>query len=243
MALLALRGQAPQDQSWGFDTRWLYGLNLVLVGGLLAWHWRDYGELARQNWPSLFETLAAVLVGLVVFGLWITLTARWMQIGQATAAFVPLDAQGQLLWPLIAVRWLGATLLVPVMEELFWRSFLMRWFNNPQFERVPPGQTTLKAVVLSTFVFMLAHPLWLAAVVAGLACAGLYRWRGNSFKLSARGNIATGKGSVQAGWFSPPLLGPLRGYVQVFSGYGESLIDYNWNQTTIGAGVALNDGF
>jgi phospholipase A1/A2 len=72
---------------------------------------------------------------------------------------------------------------------------------------------------------------------------GLYRWNGNSFKLSARGNIATGKGSVQAGWFTPPLLGPLRGYVQVFSGYGESLIDYNWNQTTIGAGVALNDGF
>jgi phospholipase A1/A2 len=72
---------------------------------------------------------------------------------------------------------------------------------------------------------------------------GLYRWRGNSFKLSARGNVATGKGSVQAGWFTPPLLGPLRGYVQVFSGYGESLIDYNWNQSTVGVGVALNDGF
>jgi phospholipase A1 len=72
---------------------------------------------------------------------------------------------------------------------------------------------------------------------------GLYRWQGNSFKLSARGNVATGKGSVQAGWFTPPLLGPLRGYVQVFSGYGESLIDYNWNQTTVGVGVALNDGF
>jgi phospholipase A1/A2 len=72
---------------------------------------------------------------------------------------------------------------------------------------------------------------------------GMYRWRGNSFKLSARGNVSTGKGSVQAGWFTPPLLGPLRGYVQVFSGYGESLIDYNWNQTTVGVGVALNDGF
>jgi phospholipase A1 len=71
----------------------------------------------------------------------------------------------------------------------------------------------------------------------------LYRWRGNSFKLSARGNLSTGKGAVQAGWFTPPLLGPLRGYLQVFSGYGESLIDYNWNQTTVGVGVALNDGF
>ena len=34
----------------------------------------------------------------------------------------------------------------------------------------------------------------------------------------------------------------LRGYVQFFSRYGESLIDYNWNQTTIGAGIALSDG-
>lgn len=72
--------------------------------------------------------------------------------------------------------------------------------------------------------------------------SALYRWRGNSFSVSGRGNIAKGKGAVQAGWFSPPLLGPLRGYVQVFSGYGESLIDYNWKQTTVGAGIALSDG-
>ena len=70
----------------------------------------------------------------------------------------------------------------------------------------------------------------------------LYRWRGHSFLLGARGNLNTGKGAVQFGWTTPPLLGPFRGYVQVFSGYGESLIDYNWKQTTIGVGVALSDG-
>jgi phospholipase A1 len=70
----------------------------------------------------------------------------------------------------------------------------------------------------------------------------LYRWRGNSFSIGGRGNLRTGKGAVQASWTTPPFLGPLRGYVQVFSGYGESMIDYNWKQTTIGAGVALSDG-
>ena len=101
-----------------------------------------------------------------------------MQIGDATAAFVPVDAQGRLNWPLIAVRWLGAALLVPVMEELFWRSFLMRWLQSPVFEGLDPRRTGAKAVLLSTFVFMLAHPLWLAAIVAGLAYALLYRSTG-----------------------------------------------------------------
>ena len=72
--------------------------------------------------------------------------------------------------------------------------------------------------------------------------SALYRWRGNTFSTSVRGNVSTGKGAIEAGWFSQPLFGPLRAYVQVFSGYGESLIDYNWKQTTIGAGIALSDG-
>lgn len=69
----------------------------------------------------------------------------------------------------------------------------------------------------------------------------IYKWRGHSFSLMGRGNISTGKGAVQLTWMSPKLLGPLRAYVQGFSGYGESLIDYNWNQNTIGIGIALND--
>ena len=178
MLLLGLRGQAEGLLVAGLDGRWLYALNLPLVGGLLAWWWRDYGELHRQNLPSLRELALAVGVGVAVFVLWIRLDAPWMQIGQATASFVPVDAQGQLLWPLIVVRWLGATLLVPVMEELFWRSFLMRWLHNPQFEALAPERTGAKALVLSTFVFMLAHPLWLAAIVAGLAYALLYRHTG-----------------------------------------------------------------
>ncbi len=178
MGLLALRGMAPTDDRWGFDTRWLYAANLVVVGGMLLVWWRAYGELARANWPDLPELLLSVGVGLGVFVLWIHLDAPWMQIGEPTAAFVPKDASGQLLWPLIAVRWLGAALLVPVMEELFWRSFLMRWVQSPVFEGVDPRRVGVKAVLLSTFVFMLAHPLWLAAIVAGLAYALLYRGTG-----------------------------------------------------------------
>jgi CAAX prenyl protease-like protein len=77
------------------------------------------------------------------------------------------------------VRWLGAALVVPVMEELFWRSFIMRWLEKADFMSVNPRDVGLKAVLLSTFVFTLAHTEWLAAVIAGLAYAWLYRRTGS----------------------------------------------------------------
>jgi CAAX prenyl protease-like protein len=174
MLLLVLRGELPSDTGLAIDARWVYGLTVVIVGALLAWYWREYGELVAQTWPSLSEAALAVAVGLVVFALWITLDAPWMTLGTPSATFTPLDASGRIIWPLAALRWIGAALIVPVMEELFWRSFLMRWIQSPQFESVVPQRVGLKAIVLSTFVFMLAHTLWLAAIIAGLAYAWLY---------------------------------------------------------------------
>jgi len=174
VALLALRGAAPTDGSWGIDPRWIYGVTVVAVGGLLAIFWREYGEFARQRRPTAAEALLATAVGLGVFALWIQLDAPWMTIGAPSAVFTPLTAAGTIDWPLAAVRWVGATLVVPVMEELFWRSFLMRWIERPVFEGVDPQRVGTKAIVLSTFVFVLAHTMWLAAIVAGLAYTWLY---------------------------------------------------------------------
>lgn len=178
IALLALRGALPADGRAGVDPRWIYAGQALLVGGLLVLLWRHYGGLVRQNLPSPREWLLAVGVGIAVFGLWITLTAPWMLAGKPVASFVPVNEAGALDWPLIAFRLLGAAIVVPLMEELFWRGFLMRWIDSPVFEVVDPQRVSLKAVVLSTFVFTLAHTQWLAAALAGLAYAGIYRHTG-----------------------------------------------------------------
>jgi len=178
MVLLAIRGAAPPDGAWGFDPRWIYALAVLAVGALM-WRWRrEYGELSQQLAPDARELLLAVGVGVAVFALWITLDAPWMRLGAPVAKFIPVGGNGELLWPRIAARWVGAALLVPLMEELFWRSFVMRWIDSARFEAVDPRQTSAKAVVLSTFLFMLAHTLWLAAILAGLAYAWLYRRTG-----------------------------------------------------------------
>ena len=57
-------------------------------------------------------------------------------------------------------------------------------------------------------------------------------------ELTARLNPSTGKGMARVGYHFP-LVGDLHGYFSVFSGYGESLLDYNHRQTTVSAGVSM----
>lgn len=175
MILLAVRGNWPQ--AWDFvDPRWLYAASVVIVSGALIWFWRRYQELGRGSGLSIPHWALSIVVGVVVFQLWINLTEPWMMLGEATAGFVPVDENGELIWSLVVFRWVGAALMVPIMEELFWRSYLMRWIDKPEFEQVDPGSVTAKAIVLSTVVFTLAHTQWLGAVIAGLAYAWLYRY-------------------------------------------------------------------
>lgn len=63
--------------------------------------------------------------------------------------------------------------------------------------------------------------------------------RGNhDLGLMARYNVAENNGALQLGWHWP-LIGDVKGYIQLFTGYGESLIDYNHKQTTVGVGASL----
>jgi phospholipase A1/A2 len=67
-----------------------------------------------------------------------------------------------------------------------------------------------------------------------------YAWGRNVFTLTTRLNTATGYGAAEGTW-SFPIQQRLRAYVKLFTGYGETLIDYNWQQTSIGVGVQLAD--
>jgi len=151
--------------------RWLYPLKIGLVAVLLALFWRHYREL-RPFRLAPAAIAAALAVGVGVLVLWVSLNADWMIVGSASG-FDPRDA-GRIDWLLVAIRIAGAALVVPVMEELFWRSFFMRWIVRPDFETVEPSQLGLKSFVITVLLFGFEHNLWLAGIVAGAAYSLLY---------------------------------------------------------------------
>jgi CAAX prenyl protease-like protein len=152
--------------------RWLYPLKIGIVALLLAFFWRQYAELRHTRPGPSVASLAAVAAGVIVLVLWISLDAGWMIVGSAPGFDPRVD--GHLDWAWIAVRIAGAALVVPVMEELFWRSFLMRWIEQTDFEKVDPRQIGLKGFVITIVLFGFEHNLWLAGIVAGAAYSALF---------------------------------------------------------------------
>ena len=170
--LLVLEGMLP---GWvpDFDVRWLYPVKAGLVALALVVLWRHYTEL--KSWSLSFgHVFLSLAVGLLVLVLWVNLDAGWMLMGEMGKGFNPTQETGQIDWMLVAFRIAGAALVVPIMEELFWRSFLQRWVQNPDFLALNPAQIGLKALLIASALFAIEHVQWLAGLIAGLAYGWLY---------------------------------------------------------------------
>jgi len=159
------------------ELRWLYAVRIFVVAVLILALHKTYVELRLPAVVRMRDWVIAVVAGVVVFVLWIKLNAGWMTIG-TPAGFDPTEADG-IDWWMVAVRLAGAALVVPVMEELFWRSFLMRWFARQDFLAVEPARVGLQAFAITAVFFAFEHNLWLAGLVAGVVYNLLYMRSGN----------------------------------------------------------------
>ena len=143
---------------------WIYPLQAVLCGLLLAWFWKAYDWGARWHWVT------GSLAGLVVLAIWIS--PQWI-FGAAprTEGFDPhtfSDSAG-LWWATVSLRLLRLVVVVPLLEEIFWRGFLMRYLINEDFKKVPFGSFSWFSFGVVTVMFGLAHagPDFVPALLAG----------------------------------------------------------------------------
>lgn len=174
IALMAIEPWLAPKLGGVLDPRWLYGMRTLIVGGLLLLFWHKFDELANIRLLRGKEVLLAIASGLIVLAVWLQLDSGFFVLGDGGAGFDPRAADGSINWSLALIRLAGATLLVPLMEELFWRSLVMRSLENPDFTAVDPARVGGLALLMSSLVFGIEHSQWAAGMIAGLVYGGLY---------------------------------------------------------------------
>jgi CAAX prenyl protease-like protein len=124
--------------------------------------------------------MASAALGIAVFAIWIApdfFVAGWREnplFQNAVTGRIKTSIAPHELTPLMLVlRTTRAALLVPVIEELFWRGWLPRWIQGTSFSRVPLGQYTPVAFWTTAVLFAAEHgPFWEVGLVTGI----IYNW-------------------------------------------------------------------
>jgi len=168
---------------WKYAVRAAAGLAAFLY--MRPWRWR-YPRLSLRNLPAAFG------LGVFVFGFWIffetdfvarfeflhrgyqVLGIQWpweLNPPLAMIRYAP-ETDG---WFFVMTRLLGSALVISFIEEFFWRGWLNRWVDKPDFLSVDPPAISRKALWIGALMFASIHGQWLAGLACGLVYGEFYR--------------------------------------------------------------------
>jgi len=148
---------------------------MVLVAVSLIYFWKTYESEIKFSFNWL-----AFISGIFVFLIWVLPEGLYPQIGHSE--FNPYElASGYVLYFAIIFRMVGAFLVVPLMEELFWRSFGLRFAIHSDFKSIPLGQFSWFSFIFISLLFGFEHHRWLVGIFAGMVYAGILYHRKNLF--------------------------------------------------------------
>jgi hypothetical protein len=167
IALLAVRGWIPPET--------FAVVRFVLVAVALVVFSRHVIPWRPSFW------MASILLGAAVFLFWIGPDALWpgyrdfwlFHNAVTGAAASSLDVRLKTNAFFIVIRVLESAILIPILEELFWRGWLMRWLIRPDFQSVPLGRYTPASFWMVALLFAAEHgPYWEVGLIAGIAYNG-----------------------------------------------------------------------
>ncbi len=152
-----------------------FPLRVVILAAVL---WLFSGGVIELRAHHL---IASASLGIVVFVLWVFPDAlfpqyrqHWLFQNVLTGTIrSSLSPQARMDPIILSCRVFRAVFLVPAIEELFWRAWLMRWLVSARFERVPLGTYDVQAFWITAILFATEHgPFWDVGLVAG----AVYNW-------------------------------------------------------------------
>jgi len=170
---------------------WFYLAKTVAGAAMI---WVAYPFIQEMRWKWSWEACA---VGVAVFVMWVGLDSYypkvdeifgrfgWGKSGSGDAAakalwspFGQFGTGSALAWLFIGVRIVGSSLVVPPLEEVFFRSFLYRYLEAREFLAVPLGLFRLTPFLVGAVFFGMVHDRWLAGILCGFIYQGLVCLKG-----------------------------------------------------------------
>ena len=133
-----------------FPRYWIYPLQTFLCGGLLIWFWRRY------QFRSPKKIVFTVAIGLLVFVCWIA-PQQFLGAAPRSDGFNPDLFAGPAYSAAVLLRFVRLVLVVPLVEEIFWRGFLLRYLIDEKFQRVPVGTFSWLSFLVVTLGFGFSH--------------------------------------------------------------------------------------
>jgi hypothetical protein len=150
-------------------------LRVTVMTAALWFFARPVIDLRVRHWA------ATIAIGVAVFAVWIAPDLLipgyrhfWLFDNAVTGkAATSLSTGATMSWPVLALRMIRAVVIVPIVEELFWRAWLMRWLIDNDFEKVPLGKYTAQAFWIVAVLFASEHgSYWDVGLAAGI----IYNW-------------------------------------------------------------------
>lgn len=143
---------------------WIYPIQSSVCAAAVLWFWKNY-DFSGTTGGKL---LIGMAIGLLVLGLWAAPQELFHQ-PRRMDGFDPGVVAGLTPWMLVA-RVARLVLVVPLVEELFWRGFLLRYLVNEDFTKLPFGSSSRFSFWVVAVAFTLVHSPadWPAAFLTGV---------------------------------------------------------------------------
>lgn len=162
--LLGLAAVGAAKNSFSSPEFWIYPIQTIACGALLLWYRSAY------DLQPIRRPLFTLAVAALVFALWISPQA-FLGFAPRFDGFNPdvFSHTTAAYWATVAFRFLRLIVVVPIVEEVFWRGFLLRYFINDRFQAVPFGTFSWTSFLVVTlgFTFVHSRPDWPAAAITG----------------------------------------------------------------------------